>query len=407
MRILLASAYAYPKTGGVENSLIFVGRSLIAAGHEVKILCLQSSSEEPLRSVHEGVEICRVAYAGAKWPHKRYRVMIDAAKEGFRMLHEEFSPDAVWSRSVPIALGILESGYSGPLIQIYATNAAMSSRGTYLNTKGLPISRRVMLACLFPFDYLSARRGEQALFGRSLAVTFSKNMRTQLMAGFRGSQRPIEVIRPGVDHDRFSIETSTSQIAKIREAHGIGADEKTVLYVGRMASQKNIPILMDAVRKAHTKPKLVLVGDGPESAVLQSYAEYIGIADRVIFAGKQTQLLPTYYAMSDVFVLPTTLESFGQVFLESLACGTPAIGFGSNARKVRTATEEIIQDGVNGHVVSEISPEALAVAIDRILKLPEPEYQAFSKRARETVLSDFSWQHFVENVIQYQNDSCT
>jgi len=61
MKIFLANSSAFPAIGGVENSLRFMGRELVLAGHEVKILCFQFSPDEPLRMKHEGIDILRYA----------------------------------------------------------------------------------------------------------------------------------------------------------------------------------------------------------------------------------------------------------------------------------------------------------------------------------------------------------
>lgn len=62
MRILLANTTAYPVIGGVENSLRFIGRELLRAGHQVRICCLYLTADEPLRMGYEGLEVLRSPY---------------------------------------------------------------------------------------------------------------------------------------------------------------------------------------------------------------------------------------------------------------------------------------------------------------------------------------------------------
>ena len=107
-------------------------------------------------------------------------------------------------------------------------------------------------------------------------------------------------------------------------------------------------------------------------------------------------MLSGFYAISSVLVLPTITESFGQVYLESLASGTPGIGFLGDGCRVLTATDEIIRDGETGGVVSEVSASALAEKIDLILSLNKSDYAIMSECARNDVQKRFSWSKFVK-----------
>jgi glycosyltransferase involved in cell wall biosynthesis len=127
-------------------------------------------------------------------------------------------------------------------------------------------------------------------------------------------------------------------------------------------------------------------------------ADRLGLGDRILFAGKQTRTLPGFYGLARVTVLPTTLESFGQVLLESMACGTPAVGFGG-APGIYTATSEIIRDGETGRVISDASPERLAQGIDSLLKLSEETYRAMSLTCVEEARTRFSWKRFVQTLL--------
>lgn len=396
MRILLTNTTAYPVIGGVENSLRFIGRELIQAGHQVQIFCLRQSPDQPLRMEHEGVEIVRHPCPTERWPRARLYRSVAAAAEGAPAVIREFQPDAVWSRSAAIGLGIRQGGYEGPLLQIFPTNAKMNCRGLYLHTHGLPWKRRLMLLGLWPSAYLASARVERDLARCATTIAFSENMRRQLLAGFPRDAQTCQVIPPGVDHGVFSPENGARHFEALRRDHGLSEGEPLVLYVGRLSTAKHVPMLMDAVAALKSPARLVLVGGGQDEAYLKSYAARIGIAHRVLFAGPQHDALPGFYALSRVSVLPTTIESFGQVYLESLACGTPAVGFAGDGKRVLTATSEILKDGETGGIAREVSAGALAAKIDEILALDDAAYTAMSFRAREDALTRFSWRNFVE-----------
>ena len=399
MRILLANTTAYPVIGGVENSLRFIGRELLRAGHEVRIFCLQMSPSEPLRMEHEGMEIIRHPYRPERWPHARLRGTVDAAREGSPAAIREFQPDAVWSRSAPVGQGIRAGGFQGPLLQIFPTNAKMNCRGLYLQTRGLPWMRRLMLLGLWPSAWFSSARLERSLARQCTSVAFSENMRRQLLAGFPPDARECQVIPPGVDHEVYSPENGARYFPELTREFGIHPGEPLVLYVGRLSIAKHIPMLIDALALLKVPARLVLVGSGSDEANLRDYAARRGMAERVVFAGSHSEKLPGFYAISRVSVLPTTTESFGQVYLESLACGTPAVGFAGDGKRVLTATSEILRDGETGGVATRVCASALAEKLDEILSMDQDAYEVMSVRARADVMARFSWHVFVERAL--------
>lgn len=399
MRILLVSSSAYPAIGGVENSLKFMARELLRVGHEVMIVCLQSSSEHALQTTHEGVEILRLPHSSKRWPHSRLYNSVKTVKLAMPKIIQKFKPDAVWSRSLPMGIGIRQSGFDGPLLQIFATNAKMNCKGLYLKTHGLPWERRLMLLGLWPFDYFPSAKMERELVENSVAVAFSENMSSQLSQACAPNSSVCTVIRPGVDEAVFSPENGSQYFDVLAREYDLHPGDPVVLYVGRLANAKRIPMLLDAFSLLKTKAKLVLVGGGPDEKYLRNYASQIGVGNRVVFAGTQSKMLPGFYSFARVLALPTTIESFGQVYLESLASGTPAVGFAGDGKSVFTATSEIIRNGKTGLSLEKVGPQALADGLDAILSLDESSYKTMSNAARKDVIKRFSWQNFVEQAL--------
>ena len=399
MKILLANTTVHPRIGGVENSLKYIGRELLRAGHEVKIFCLQLSPDEPLRMEHEGIEIIRHPCRAARWPHMQNINRVAAARQAMPAIMDEYRPDVIWCRATSVGVGIRRSGYKGPMLQIFPVTAKMDCRGIFLQTWGLPLRRRLTLMGLWPASYFVASRQERELSRQCQAIAFSENMRSQLMADFPKDARACRIIHPGVDSDIFSPENGSRYFAAIERDYGLRRDEPAVLYVGRLSSSKNIPMLMDAVAALQTRAKLVLVGSGLEETRLKDYARRLGLADRFVFAGVHHEMLPGFYALCRVFALPTIIEPFGQVLLESLASGTPAVGFAGDGHRVLTATDEIVQDGRTGAIAKETHARALAGKIDSLLSLDPAAYATMSQRAREDMCERFSWRRFVSEAL--------
>jgi glycosyltransferase involved in cell wall biosynthesis len=353
-----------------------------------------------VRRAHEEIDIICFPCKSARWPHAGFLAMAAGAQLAIRAVLSEFQPDAIWCRSAPVGLGIRRGGYKGCLIQIFCTNAKMYCRGYFLQTHGLPFMRRLVLLALWPLTYFILARIERELASACEAIAFSKNMYRQLLEAVSKRIRSCRVIPPGIDGGIFSRENGQRYLETIERKYGLLRGEQIILYVGRLASDKNIPMLMDAVTMLkQPKAKLVLVGRGPEEMRLNTYARRIGLSKRVVFAGEHCEMLPGFYAISRIFVLPTTIESFGFVYLEALSTGTPAIGFAGDGRRVLTATEEIIRDGKTGAVARTVSASALAEKIDSIMALDENNFDSMSRRARQDVRERFSWQRFVAETL--------
>ena len=129
------------------------------------------------------------------------------------------------------------------------------------------------------------------------------------------------------------------------------ADDSTIvlLSVGRLAAEKNLDLIVGtykAMQDAGRSVKLVFAGDGPYRGVLQSQCP------DAIFMGmcSHTQLA-LLYANADLFLFPSLTETFGNVTLEALACGTPVLAFDC------AAASELVVDGLNGWLVRSESPE--------------------------------------------------
>jgi glycosyltransferase involved in cell wall biosynthesis len=141
-----------------------------------------------------------------------------------------------------------------------------------------------------------------------------------------GVTAPIRILPTGIPLDRFQ----RGDGAAFREKHGIEPDRPVALFVGRVAHEKNIGFLMEAMveaRRACPRLLLVVTGEGPAREDLRRRAAALGIADAVCFVGylDRARELPACYAAADVFVFASRTETQGLVLLEAMAAGLPVI----------------------------------------------------------------------------------
>ena len=154
----------------------------------------------------------------------------------------------------------------------------------------------------------------------------TENLRRELeQLGFRN----VYVVARGVDTKLFSPSRRSEELRR-----SWGADEYTLvaLYVGRLAPEKSLPVLVEsyaAMRRRNSAVKLVLVGDGPEGAQLaKRFPE-------LIMAGPRTDIdLATHYASADAFLFPSLTETFGNVTLEAMASGLAVVAYDYAAAKL-------------------------------------------------------------------------
>jgi glycosyltransferase involved in cell wall biosynthesis len=141
-----------------------------------------------------------------------------------------------------------------------------------------------------------------------------------------GVTTPIHVLPTGLPADRFRPGNGRA----FRQWHGVPVDAPLLLYVGRVAHEKNIDFLLRMhveVLRQRPDALLMIAGEGPARAALAAQAETLGIAARVRFVGyleRDTELLDCY-AAGDVFVFASRTETQGLVLLEALAQGTPVV----------------------------------------------------------------------------------
>jgi glycosyltransferase involved in cell wall biosynthesis len=398
MKILLVNSSAYPAIGGVENSLRFMARELIELGHEVKIWCFHSDSKEKVSFFIENIEIVKYPIKPVRLPHKRHNENLKSAKEGLSEYIKHYLPDVIWSRSSIIGLGTILSGYEGPLFQIFCTNAKMDSQGLYLNTKGMPLKRRLLFLLLYPFHFFSIYNIEKKLIKNCHSVFFSENMQQQMQCLYSIENNSQNVIYPGVDINVFNRAKGKWFENDIKSKYKINNSKKIILYVGRLSAAKNLYLLIESFLMLKNTASLVIVGSGPEKERLFSYVKKKNLTSDIYFVGQQDEFLPGFYSLADATVLPTTIESFGQVFLESMACGTPVVGFGGKG--FITATEEIVENKVTGYIVHKKSHKALAEGIEYILNLPPDEYKNMSELCIRQVKDKFSWKYFVKSMLK-------
>lgn len=187
----------------------------------------------------------------------------------------------------------------------------------------------------------------------------------------------VEVLSRGVDPDMFSPEHRTRQDGKPR-----------AIYVGRVAHEKDLQLLVDIFSR-EDKAELMVVGDGP---FLEPMKEAL---PKGIFTGRLVgEDLRRAYADADFFVFPSKTDTLGNVVLEGMSSGLPAVVTDVMGPK------ELVEDGVTGFVTH--SNKEFTEAVGALINDPERRRE-MSRAARESVKAR-TWEAIFERLAGYYRE---
>lgn len=177
---------------------------------------------------------------------------------------------------------------------------------------------------------------------------------------------------------------------KIRAEMGIAPDDVVLCWTGRFSPEKNVGMLVDSVSQCREQlDALLLVGDGPCRKQIKDHVARLGLEETVRFIGLTDNVRPYLHA-ADAFVFPSTGESFGASLVEAMACGLACIALRPDAEMVRTAANEIFDNGRCGIIVDSPTPDSLARGIDHLVGNPDLRTK-LGAAARAFVADRFTW----------------
>ncbi|UCZ56222.1 glycosyltransferase [Desulfurispirillum indicum] len=198
------------------------------------------------------------------------------------------------------------------------------------------------------------------LFNNSARVLAPSREYGRILKAHGVKRKRIEVFSRGVNHERFNPEFREPSFWSRFDPQCDG--RKIVLFVGRIAVEKNIDIFMQASQLLQNRDdvRFVVVGDGPYRRELE--AKY---AHNVLFVGfLEGRDLSTAFASADIFLFPSMTETFGNVILEAQASGLPAIV------SAEGATRENLRPGSTGFVIEDNNPFSYAAKVQELLESP-------------------------------------
>ncbi|WP_201316158.1 glycosyltransferase family 1 protein [Dyella sp. EPa41] len=317
MRIGIVSETYPPEINGVALTVHSLAAGLAAQGHTVDLIRpqqQQSFQDEPGIVALEVPGASLPRYPGLRfgWP----------ASGKLRERWTRLRPDAIYvATEGPLGWSAIRTAKR---LGIPAATGFHTRFDTYADHYGVGFLTPVV-------------RGYLRRFHRRAAATLvpTDALAAELTALGVDTAR---LLRRAVDTQSFH---PRHRSAELREAWGVDGNTPVVLYVGRIAPEKNLDLAVRtfrAIQQQVPKSRYVWVGDGPARAALQA------ANPDFIFVGMQRgEALARHYASADLFPFPSLSETFGNVILEALAAGLPVIAYEEGAAR------EHLLHGHNGY----------------------------------------------------------
>ncbi|MDE7244033.1 MAG: glycosyltransferase family 4 protein [Oscillospiraceae bacterium] len=327
MKILITTDWYEPVINGVVTSVLMLRRELEARGHEVRVVTLSNS----IHSYKEGA----VYYMGSVSANRIYpgaRLKMNRTRSLLREL-AAWRPDVIHSQcefSTFRVASALSNRLGVPIVHTYHT---VYEDYTHYFVPSVRVGQRVGRYVVTAFS--------RWICGRTACIVAPTGKVEQLLRRY-GVRCRIEVIPTGVDLRAFRDGADPERLAALRRKWAIPENHTILLYLGRMAKEKNLETLMEQIAGANRKDiTLLLVGDGPDREKALKRAHELGLS--VIYTGMVShEEAPDYYRLGDLFVTASTSETQGLTYFEALAAGVPVL-----CRR-DSCVDGVVEDGING-----------------------------------------------------------
>lgn len=318
LHIALVTETFPPEINGVANTLARLVEGLRGRGHHVQLV-RPRQSVDPRCAADQDLLLTRgwplPGYPGLQWGQSSMHKLLRS--------WQRQRPDVLYiATEGPLGLSALRAARR---LQIPVVSGFHTNFQHYTEHYGFPMLSRALIYYL------------RWLHNRS-QMTLVPSVSQQIELQRRGFNN-LALLARGVDSQLFH---PAKRCSALRERWGLAEQDIAIVYVGRLAPEKNLALLstsFQALQRAHPQQrlKLILVGDGPQRASLQQQ-----LPD-AIFCGLQCgEALAAHYASGDVFMFPSLSETFGNVVLEALASGLGVVAFD------QAAAAQHIRHGHNG-----------------------------------------------------------
>ncbi|MBS3990463.1 MAG: RecX family transcriptional regulator [Erysipelothrix sp.] len=313
MRIGIFTDTYSPDINGVVSSIVTLQEGLIELGHEVFVITthakLISTKFENNVLRLPGIEIKKMyGYVLTTPAHFLAFNHVKSMNLDVIHVHTEFG--------VGIFGHIIGSMLKLPIVSTYHTTYEDYTH--YVNIFNSKTIERLAKKTVMKLS---------RMYGSHCMAIVSPSEKTKEMLLRYQIETPIHVIPTGLNLDKFKARYSEDDKKAFRAKIGISESDYIITYVGRIAKEKSIDVVINGMKELveiNTNVRFLVVGAGPALEELQEQTDKLKLNDHVIFYGKvPNQQVPEIYGLSDMFVSASLTETQGLTFIEALASGLP------------------------------------------------------------------------------------
>ncbi len=389
--IILTSFYYKPHIGGVENSLAYLAKSGLNNDYRVILVCSDSSTNNKRLGSYEfseGVEIFRFRNYHPKIPlFKIFGPIINTIRCSLvakKLTKQIARSTVVITRHYITGYAFYLAGFNS--VKYLIPGIVEEQDAFYLRgNKNKTLKSSVILWFIIPQNIWLQRR---AIKTAVQSFVFSKYLQYECQRKFKISPT---IVKPGVDKARFYFRDR----AELRKKMGFSENEFIALCIGRITKHKGFEFAIEAFKNLQSQNvRLLIVGSGPEKENLQQLALQMNLESKIEFLDHSISP-ELFYSISNVFLMTSIHETFGQTIIESMASNIPVIAFDSN--EVDSASNEIIIQNDTGFIIP-FSSCALSNCLDKCINQVD-RLNEMGRNGNSIIARDYQWDNLFSQLI--------
>ena len=405
MKIGIFTDTYLPDVNGVVTSVELLRKILEENGHDAYVICTYKGINKVKKEGKiirlPGVEIKKL-YGYALTSPLHFLYIEELRSLNLDIIHAETE------FGVGIFANIVASTLNLPLVRTYHTTYEDYTHYlNFINSKTLDKGLKKLVVKW------------SKLYCNNCVKLITPSKKTKDMLISYGVTTPIDIIPTGIELKAFRKENiDLARVKEIKSELNILADEKLLIYVGRIAKEKSIDKIIDAfkdVKKNGLKVKLLIVGDGPILNDLKKMVSDYALDDYVKFVGKKPFFeIPVYYHASDGFISASTSETQGMTYIEALASGLVVLAHYDEV------LDDIVKENVNGfyfnnddiyntilkfdNLNDDVYQKMKENAVNSILDYDSDKFGSDSINLYKQAIEDYKYSYIISKTIL--NDNC-
>lgn len=368
--------------GGTGTYVRNIAIALAARGHEIHVIARHRDNVPTFEEV-DGVKVHRVRAPGP--PVLYSPLYFQQARRKFLELNSIARFDLIQGNMPLMSSWGVRSAAMPPIVETVHCTVHEELRAVSQSSMQRLNLNEALTKLLAPI----LRQREHYLLQRATQViAVSNGLKHELVQQCGYPAENVTVIPNGIDYAHFA-HARTHSHDQIRKALDIGPSDHVILYLGRLMERKRVIDLVRAmplIRQRMPDTRLVVVGRRNANAErIEQLAQALGLGSAVrLIDHVAYRDVPAYYAMADVYALPSAYEGFPFTILEAMAAGTPVV-----ASRI-PGIDEQIQHNVTGLLHPVGDTEAIAEQVLRVFE-DQSLARCIADAARQVVESQYNW----------------